>query len=173
MEIKKCSRCGRELPLESFTKLKTSKDGLDYWCKECKRECRKQNYQSNRECELEQMKRYRQEHKEERAQKWKQYYNTLRGFAICSRNGEITADRKHGRIQEDSLPINYPTLEEWMELLLLPDFYDGKQYHFTEMGVDRIDNNKPHIWGNIIPASTAHNKERGRMSFEEYLGRFV
>lgn len=30
-----CPRCKRELPLSSFGKLKTSKDGLQYTCKEC------------------------------------------------------------------------------------------------------------------------------------------
>lgn len=32
---KKCSTCGRELPLEMFSKKTNSKDGLQYDCKEC------------------------------------------------------------------------------------------------------------------------------------------
>ena len=32
---KLCKRCGRELPLVSFGKNASTKDGLQYWCKEC------------------------------------------------------------------------------------------------------------------------------------------
>lgn len=32
---KKCSKCGRELPISSFNKCKTSKDGLQSRCREC------------------------------------------------------------------------------------------------------------------------------------------
>ena len=49
-----------------------------------------------------------------------------------------------------------------MVFLQLPDFYDGKQYHFTEMGIDRIDNSKPHTLDNIVPCSTKNNKKRGK-----------
>ncbi len=37
-KTKKCSKCGRELPLSEFPKDKTSKDRLSYWCKSCQRE---------------------------------------------------------------------------------------------------------------------------------------
>lgn len=37
METKKCAKCGRELPLDSFHKGTVSKDGRQSYCKECKR----------------------------------------------------------------------------------------------------------------------------------------
>lgn len=33
--MKKCAKCGQVLPEESFNKSKASKDGLQYYCKEC------------------------------------------------------------------------------------------------------------------------------------------
>lgn len=32
---KKCTKCGRELPLTEFYRNKATKDGLTYCCKEC------------------------------------------------------------------------------------------------------------------------------------------
>jgi DNA-directed RNA polymerase subunit RPC12/RpoP len=38
METKKCSRCGRELPVTEFGKNRSAKDGLQVFCKECFRQ---------------------------------------------------------------------------------------------------------------------------------------
>jgi len=38
---KKCSRCNEELELSEFHNYSASKDGLSYWCKECRRRSRK------------------------------------------------------------------------------------------------------------------------------------
>lgn len=35
METKKCTKCGRELPLSEFNKCSINTDGLQYRCKEC------------------------------------------------------------------------------------------------------------------------------------------
>lgn len=37
METKKCARCGRELPLDSYHRSKGAKDGRQSYCKECKK----------------------------------------------------------------------------------------------------------------------------------------
>jgi hypothetical protein len=34
--MKHCTKCGEQKPLLDFTKRKSSKDGLDLWCKSCK-----------------------------------------------------------------------------------------------------------------------------------------
>ena len=36
--MKRCSKCGRELPEEMFNKCAKAKDGLQSHCKDCKRE---------------------------------------------------------------------------------------------------------------------------------------
>lgn len=34
-KLKKCSKCGRELPVSEFWKNASTKDGLQTYCKEC------------------------------------------------------------------------------------------------------------------------------------------
>ena len=38
---KKCMKCGRELPVSSFNKCRSRKDGLQTYCKECSKEANK------------------------------------------------------------------------------------------------------------------------------------
>ena len=152
-DTKICKKCGRELPITEFSKGNKAKDGLQPWCKHC--------YKQWRESNPKYMKQY-----------MNQYFDTLRGHCIRIRNSNILEDRKYERIGEE-LPNNYPTVEDYMELLLLPDFYDGKQYDFTDMGLDRIYNDKPHTLDNVVPCSTANNRKRGRMPFEEFKALFT
>lgn len=36
IQTKKCSKCGRELPLSEFSENRAAKDGYDYYCRSCK-----------------------------------------------------------------------------------------------------------------------------------------
>ena len=47
-KTKVCTKCGRELPLSEFTKYKTTKDRLQYWCKSCKKEYDKLRYETHK-----------------------------------------------------------------------------------------------------------------------------
>lgn len=132
----------------------------------------KQWYAENKKAIAEQNKRWRTENKERRKQYMKQWRTTLKGYCISIRNNNIQNDRKYGRIG-DELPSNYPTIEDYMELLQMPDFYDGKQYHFTEMGLDRIDNSKPHTLDNIVPCTTQHNREKHLIPFDVFKNKFL
>lgn len=152
-----CSKCGRELPLECFSKDRTSKDGLQYWCKECKKQHNKQWYADNREYILAQQKQYGAER-----------YATLEGYAYNIRHRNLQEDRKHGRCGKDEDPL--PSIEYYVWALQQLDFYDGKQYHWSEMGLDRIYNDKPHTFANVVPCSTKNNVRRHTMPFEEFVG---
>ena len=44
---KRCSKCLRDLPIESFHKNKTTNDGLERWCKDCKKKA-SQDYRSKK-----------------------------------------------------------------------------------------------------------------------------
>ena len=37
-EKKKCTKCERELSINDFYKNRAAPDGLEYWCKDCKRD---------------------------------------------------------------------------------------------------------------------------------------
>ena len=189
---KKCPKCGRELPLECFGKNKSRKDGLQPYCKECNKqyyvdnaeylkqykkqwhaehrdghiEKMKQRYAEHRDERIEKMKQYNAEHAEYLKQYKKQYYATIEGYAYCIRYGNLRADREYGRCGKDEDPL--PSLEYYIWALQQPDFYDGKQYHWSEMGLDRIYNDKPHTFANVVPCSTKNNNRRQKMSFESF-----
>ena len=191
MCLKKCKKCGKELHLSEFYKNKKCNDGLSSWCKKCMKqysknkyeknkekiiesqkqhyknnkkeilEYNKQYYQNNKEKIIEYSKQYYQENKEKILKYYKNHHLTLVGYCRSIRNSNISEDRKYGRIGKE-LPNNYPTIDDYIKILQQVDFYDGKQYNFFEMGVDRIDNSKPHTLDNIVPCSTSNNKKRGR-----------
>lgn len=177
-----CSKCGRELPISEFHNDKTHKDGHRSECRECTKQRNKKYQTEHKNDVLEQKKLYYQRNREtilnnckERRLKnpeyMEQYSKSLTGYCVRIRNNNICADRKFKRIGEE-LPNEYPTIADYINFLQQPDFYDGKQYHFTEMGLDRIDNSKPHTLDNVVPCTTKHNKQRGTMSFEEFLTKF-
>ena len=60
---KKCTKCGRELPVSEFHKNKAQKDGLQTYCKECQKES---------------YKLYSENHHEEISKKHAVYYRTHR-----------------------------------------------------------------------------------------------
>lgn len=157
-----CKRCGRELPISEFYKDRTKKDGLQLWCKECKKQYKADN--------AEHIKQYKKQWYTNNAEAIKQYckqrYSTLEGYARHIRKNNLGEDRKYGRCGKDEDPL--PSIEEYIELLQQLDFYDGKQYHWSEMGIDRIDNSKPHTIDNVVPCTTEHNVQRQKMSFEEF-----
>ena len=151
-----CSKCGRELPLSEFNKHKGKKDGLQVWCKECVKQYNAEHFNQ-----------YYDEHNEELKQYQAERRATIEGYAYNARHHNLQSDRKYGRISKDEDPL--PSLDYYIWALQQPDFYDGKHYPFDEMGLDRIYNDKPHTFANVVPCSTANNKRRGRKSFEEFV----
>lgn len=45
---KVCTRCGKQLPVDQFSRRSSSVDGLQTWCKSCQRESQR-NTRSNRQ----------------------------------------------------------------------------------------------------------------------------
>ena len=171
-----CTKCGRELPLECFSKDKSKKDGLCRWCKECQ----KQYYAEHADERKQYMNQYYVEHADyfkqyraDNADYYKQYYaelyTTIEGYAYNARHNNLTEDRKQGRCgkDKDPLPPHSYYIEKFSEGI---DYYDGKKYPFNELGFDRIDDSKPHTIDNMVVATTFHNKDRyyKRMTVEEY-----
>ena len=52
IKTKKCTKCGRELPLNEFYLNRAAADGLQAWCKECQNE-RVRTKHTNKNCNLE------------------------------------------------------------------------------------------------------------------------
>lgn len=70
MNTKTCTRCKQTKTTDLFPKSKSKSDGLDSWCKQCKKEVR----QNSKEHIKEYNKQYKAEHKEEVSASRKAYY---------------------------------------------------------------------------------------------------
>ena len=70
VKTKRCSKCGRILPLSEFSKCKSSKDGRFSYCKDCKKEFAKAYYAKHRG----EIKAYDAEYRANNKEKIKAYY---------------------------------------------------------------------------------------------------
>jgi len=83
MRIKICSKCKKEKPVFEFSKNKATKDGLQYICKACEKQYRK----DNAERISERMKQYQKDNAEHISERMKQYYkNNIKD--ISKQDGE-------------------------------------------------------------------------------------
>lgn len=61
MKFKKCSGCGRKLPLSQFAKNKNTPDGLQYKCRECFSKYNRERYLKKKEKIKADVRKYKQE----------------------------------------------------------------------------------------------------------------
>jgi hypothetical protein len=73
METKICSMCKKELPLMSFSKHKSSKNGIRSYCKECAKGYKNKWDEENRDKNLAYKKQYNKEHALQNIEYSKQY----------------------------------------------------------------------------------------------------
>ena len=125
--LKVCFKCGRELPVEQFSKDKTTKDGLNRKCKECRKQYNQQHYQEHKEEILQYVKQYDEEHKEERQQyyeehkqerqQYQQQYNQTPEGQVIKFNSNA---KRRKREELQGAGINK---EQWLEMM---QFFDWK-----------------------------------------------
>ena len=177
VECKHCSKCGEWKPLSKFSNCNNTWDGLQCKCNECiakyyqahkeeRAAYNKQYYTEHAEEIAECQKKYRDTHKEELNQYDAERYATIDRYAYTIRQNNLREDRKYERCGKDEDLL--PPLEYYIWALQQLDFYDGKQYHWSEMGLDRIYNDNAHTFANVVPCSTKNNVRRGMMPFEEF-----
>ena len=77
---KKCSKCGRELPVSEYHKNKAQKDGLQTYCKECKKESNKLYSENHYEEISKKRKVYHDNHRDEILKKKKEYYENNHNY---------------------------------------------------------------------------------------------
>ena len=107
MLTKRCTKCGRELPLSEFSRLKTGKNGLRPTCNECNRAIVKSWYAVHREERKEYTRRYNAAKKErlktlaarEREQRQKEFKkNVLAGWKMYVLNYASQRERKFNAV---------------------------------------------------------------------------
>ena len=112
MSRKRCSKCGEMKGVESFSRNRSRRDGLDHRCKACQRRYREENrekilerkrlhYEENREKILEYSRRYREENREVERERRRRRYEENREAELeyrrryCEENRE--AEREYHR----------------------------------------------------------------------------
>lgn len=174
VEGKVCAKCGEWKSLDSFRKDSKNSDGLRSNCKKCDCRSTAKYYSNHREERLQYNKKYMEDNREDRLEYMKQYnyqhYRTLKGFCTYKYNAHLTCDVNKSFFTRDTIPPNYITPQALIELYQQPDFYDGKLYDWSLMSIDRIDDNKPHTFDNIVVCTFEHNRDRHNkhLTVEEY-----
>jgi hypothetical protein len=112
---KKCSKCGKEKPIDEFPERKDSKDSHRSWCIQCDKERHslfyKNNkkaisakhgeyYKNNKTAFSKKHKEYRSLHRQEAADYQREYLKTQRGKEV-HKKGQLTFEAKHpGKFNE-------------------------------------------------------------------------
>ena len=153
MGKKKCNKCGKLLPLECFYKELKSPDGLRYNCKDCHKIYRKEYHIKNKAQENRKNSKWRGKNLNlDRGNKVK-YGQTPSGIysrlqARSRKNGtDISITREefiswHDK-QEQSCVYCGISQED------LHKVNDSSNSRSSRLSVDRIDNNKGYVIGNI------------------------
>lgn len=150
-DTRQCHRCKQILPATTdfFLRDKSRPLGLSYECKECHRE--RKRGRDNRPDRWQLMTDDQKVKAKERNQR---YAKTDKGRAVFLR-------KAYQRIDACDM-----TTAEVLALIVQPCVHCGT----TELprGLDRIDNAKPHVKGNVAPACAPCNFARGdRFTFDE------
>ena len=100
--MKTCTKCGIEKPLSEFTKKKKSRDGINWWCKECLVETSRE-YRNNN---LEKVRRTREQ--------WKKNNPEQR-----------RAERHRRRVRKNNNGVFVILTKEFKKIYLSPCFVCG------------------------------------------------
>ena len=149
--FKICSKCGRVLPLAFFNKKKSSKDGLQYCCKDCQKamhaEWRAKNptydaewYQTNKEKKA----AYNADYSDPQ----KNPMNWAKRMVNCYRK----MDRDRGFGDKDTISVDYFI----QHIANQPCAHCGKQ-GIGLIGCNRLDNTKGHTIDNVEPCCQSCN----------------
>ena len=146
-----CNRCESELPLstDNFLRDSTRPSGLAYECRTCHRARKK-----GRDNRPDRWHLMTPEQRKKNKARQQRYARTDKGRAIFLR-------KAYERIDACDM-----TTEEVRQIIVQPCRYCGTTTR--PRGLDRIDNAKPHIKGNVLPACRECNFARGdRFTIEE------
>lgn len=110
MTEKTCTRCCLTKPVRAFGMHKRSKDGLQCWCKDCKRE----HYQSNKVAVLDHQRQYRAANRDKVLESKRNWYHAnsdaLRERARQYRvdNAAVLKDDRIRRYRDGGRPVEMP-----------------------------------------------------------------
>lgn len=153
--MKHCNKCDRDLPVSCFHKDKTNKDGLNRWCKECKRTARFKNceepyvYLKRR---WDNMAKIDSRRKTQRRDRDITYEELIHLYEIF----------KTSNVVKGLDPLACAYTQETMT------FIQGKGHVKTNLSVDRIFNDKPYTKDNITFCTQKFNHLKGSITLDAF-----
>lgn len=146
--MKQCSKCKVTKPKSEFSKDKSKADGLQYQCKECRKQYDKQWYAANRERINEHQKQYREANPEQ--------YLWTQAKSRAKRRGLVFNLELSDIVVPEFCPVLGLKLEQC----------EGRQQD-NSPSLDRIDSSKGYIKGNIKVISLRANRIKNDATPEE------
>lgn len=107
---KECRRCRLTKPAGDFSKHNGNKDGLQHWCRDCKRE----HYESNKDAVLDQCRQYREANRDRVLEgKRRSYYADVDASRESSRryraeNADVLKEGATRRYRDGGRPADMP-----------------------------------------------------------------
>ncbi len=175
---KQCTRCQQTKPMEGFSKDKTRPDGRHSVCKECisdymkryhaehKLEIKKkrhQRYIRNRDEERQKNK----ENREKNGWKWNQTRrekHKQNPLIMMCRQAKIRAKKKG---LEFCISPSSLTIPSTCPVLGIPLFVSSGSVCYNSPTLDRVDNSKGYVPGNVVIVSFKANTIKNMASIEE------
>ena len=179
--MKTCNKCGEELPLNSFSKDKSHKDGLSSQCKGCRKqyqqnnkvaiakydkEYAKQYYQKNKKTIAEQQKQYKEEHSKvvtEYQRQWRHEHS----LECCNYTHKHEATKRN-------LPYTL-TIEHWQqckEHFNNKCAYCGKELPLAQEHFLALTKGGEYSKDNIIPSCKSCNSSKHDRNFFEWYPKY-
>lgn len=173
MQIKTCSRCKQELPIDMFNIHSRSKDGHNNMCKQCQTEYNKQYREKNKDRLKEKYKQYRIENKDTIKAKKKEYYQENRNEILekCTEyrkdhKEKIAArDKKYAQKHKEKIQ-QYQ--KEYRDSHKLSNSEYQKQYRMDNK--ERLDEYKksPHVRYKIYQNNAKHKDRNFDLTENEF-----
>lgn len=152
---KLCGKCKTEKSLSDFNKNKSREDGLNFWCRICFNNYRKQDRIKNNKRINEQQKVLYKKHRTRILEHKKDYCQTPKGRLNTYKNG---AKRR-------GIDWNL-TFEEFLSFWQNDCYYCNEQ--IETIGLDRLDSNKGYTLKNLVASCEMCNRMKRDYNFEEF-----
>lgn len=156
VDAKYCPRCKRTKPAKDFGANALLKDGLTFYCSDCQRAMGRQYRASN----------------PERVRAWyRNYINNYRHTPA----GRL--QKLRSRAKQDGIEVNLNKGEfiDWFNSQPSTCYYCGRQFSngnrhdLRIITIDRTDNDKPYMMGNIVLACSRCNFVKGSWFTEQQM----
>jgi len=177
LKMKKCSKCGMELPMNNFSKDKGKKNGLQSHCKECCARYKKIYREANKEVIAEHSKVYREVNKESIAEYDKIYRKANKESRADQYNLWRQANPEkyciliqRYRARKRALPSTL-TIEQWESTKLYFSnscAYCGKERPLAQEHFLALSKGGEYTHNNIIPSCQSCNSSKNVKNFFEW-----